>query len=172
MLGFFPAMKRLPPVPRNLKIRHFLVTLAVVILTAPAVYTVLFSVTHPQLAFTDLYVTNGFVPAWLVFSLHVAGIILGAIVCTQSSLLARRVSKARPVFLRLWPFLVLVWLIESLPNAQEIKARNISNGVLAIYTIFAIVAWGGIGSLIYWHYRSSSSDALFLQTKLPNTASD
>jgi len=167
MLGFFPAMKRQPSVPRGLKVRHFLATLAVVILTAPAVYMVFFSVTHPQLAFADFYVANGIAPAWLVFSLRVAGVVLGAILCTQASLLARRVAKARQVFLRLWPFLVLVWLIESFPNAQEMQARNISVGVLVAYGFLAILVWSVVGSLVFWHVRSLSSDVLFEQ---PNTA--
>jgi len=163
MLGFFPAMKRQPSVPRGLKIRHFLVTLAVVTLTAPAFYTVFYSVTHPQLAFAHFYGANGFVPAWLVFSLRVAGVVFGAVICTQASMLGRRLPKARPVFLRLWPFMVIIWLIESFPNPQEMKARSISFGVLAFYAILAIIIWGVVGRLVYLHFRSASSDVLFPQ---------
>jgi hypothetical protein len=173
MSGFFRAMKRAPLVSRALKVRHFIVTVVVILLTSPQLYTAGFFITHPQLALADFYVSKGFAPAWLVFSLRIVDTVLGTIICVSTFALASRANKGRVTFLRVWPFLLLTWLIQSLPEAQS-KARSIgvfsSDAVFAILAIFVIAVMGSIGVLIYWHFRSRASDVIFTRTEPPNTA--
>jgi hypothetical protein len=158
----FLSMKRLPPVPRFLLIRHFLATASVAMLSGQEVYRLLFGVLHLQLAQASFYAPLGFAPAWLACSLRVLSMILGVVVWNASISLAVRKSKGRMMFLRVWPFLLTIWLIYYVIDLQ-------SRGLQIVWVIFGFWLIGGIGALTYWHFRSSSSDLLFLKAKQPDS---
>jgi hypothetical protein len=48
---------------------------------------------------------------------------LGTIVCLISSLLVRWLEKGRVIFLRVWPCLILIWLIQGVVDAQVMVNR-------------------------------------------------
>jgi hypothetical protein len=153
MLGFFRAMKRSPLVPRPLKIRHFLLSFLALMLTADNAYYLLLLILHPDLILTVYYRPEGLAPAWFMAPLDLAITLLGTFLCMAASLLARRVSKARPVFLRVWPVYVLLSIVSFIPVAEK-------KGVLA-FPIFFMALLGGAGLFVWWHFRTPGSDLLF-----------
>ena len=166
MSAFFRAMKRPPPVSRGLKIGHFFSTAVVILLSAQDVRIACSYIMQPWLISADFYVSRGFIPAWLNFFLLITGTTLGTIVCLISSLLVRRLEKGRVIFLRIWPFLILISLIQGVADAQVMVNRmeTVNNHTLfAIVAVSFVVMMGGIGWLCHWHFHSASSDALFLK---------
>jgi hypothetical protein len=133
-------------------------------LTSWDVYRVFFYVTHPQLAVAYLYVPKGFMPAWLYFMLRVVSIILGAIIWGESAALAARKLKARRLFLQVWPFYVILFLVQYVTIVQASGVAR-SSGYFFAYYIFGIVIQVFFGFVIYLHFRSSSSDAIFFPSK-------
>ena len=55
----YHSIKLAPPVPWRLGIRHYIVTLAVALLTTDDIYMAFYSVTHPQFALLHFYVPKG-----------------------------------------------------------------------------------------------------------------
>jgi hypothetical protein len=166
LVSFFmyQALKQPPPVTWRLMIRHFIITVAVAMLTSWDVYRVFFTLTHPQLAMTAFYVGKGFAPAWIVFSLSVTYMILGAIIWGQSFSLAARKPKARRLFLQVWPFYMIIFMVQYVTIVQESGVVR-SSGYFFAYYIFGIVIQVFLGFVIYLHFRSSSSDAIFFPSK-------
>jgi hypothetical protein len=156
----FSSLKKPPVVPWRLGLRHFIVTAAVVVLTSEETHAVFYSVIHPKLAVAHYYVPKGFAPAWLYFCLSVAYIFLGSVIWGNSASLAARRPKARQVFLRIWPFYVILGLFHYVLAVQE---HGVVTGIgsFFIYYILFTATCAFISFAFYLHYRSSSSDVLF-----------
>lgn len=163
LVSFFMlhSLKQPPIVPWRLRLRHFVATAAVSVLTSEDAYAVFFYLTHPQAAFANFYVPKGFAPGWLYFSLNVAGIIMGAIIWLESAALATRKAKARPVFLIIWPIYVVTFLIGSMAVVQAHDDITGTGQLFAFYILapaFILL----LALVIDLHFRSPSSDDLFL----------
>jgi hypothetical protein len=158
------SIKVAPRVSWRLGIRHYLVTLAAALITAGDAYRALYSLTHPEYVMTHFYVPKGFAPNWLYFSLTFASMILGVIIWLEAAASAARKPRARKAFLWVWPFYVVAALIQYVIVVQSHESYNSVGHLFVLYT-FGIAAIAFLGFLIYLHFRSPTSDDLFLSHK-------
>ena len=159
------TMKQPPVVPLGLKIRHYLVTVTIAMVTASDAYTLAWIIMHPQWAWEHFYKQSGFVPPWVIFSLNIGSVVLGTVLWIAAYSLTFRYPKARQLFLRLWLYYVAMAIILCAFMSQEI-AGSVSSYIFLC--AFVIAIFGGLGWLIYLHLRSPSSDVLFEENKQPN----
>jgi hypothetical protein len=160
----YHSVKLAPPVTWRLGIRHYIVTLAVALVTSDDTYLAFYSVTHPQFAVSHFYVPKGFAPDWLYFSLRVAAMLLGVVIWLESAASAARKARARTAFLWIWPFYVVVMLVEYLLVVQSHGAMK-GIGYFFMFYVLGIAFLAFLGFVVYSHFRTRSSDDLFLSQK-------
>jgi hypothetical protein len=160
----YHSIKLSPPVTWRLGIRHYIVTLAAALITSDDTHLALYSVTHLQYAMAHFYVPRGFAPDWLYFSLMVAAMVLGVIIWLESAASAARKPRARKAFLWVWPFYVAVATIRYVIVVQSHGPMKGIGYFFMVY-VFGVTGIAFLGSMVYLHFHSSSSDDLFLSRK-------
>lgn len=158
------SIKLAPRVTWRLGVRHYLVTLAAALITSDDAHQALYSLTHPQDVMARFYIPKGFAPDWLWFSVTITSTILGVIIWLEAAASAARKPRARKAFLWLWPFYVATGLIQYLIVVQSHESSKSIGYFLVIYFLGAMVI-AFLGLVIYLHFRSTSSDDLFLSHK-------
>ena len=160
----YHSVKLAPPVTWRLGIRHYIVTLAVALMTSDDIYMAFYSVTHPQFAVSHFYVPKGFAPDWLYFSLRVLVMLLGSVIWLETAASAARKARARTAFLWVWPFYMAVGMIEYVIAVQSHGPMK-GIGYFFMFYVLGISFLGFLGFGVYLHFRSPSSDGLFLSQK-------
>jgi hypothetical protein len=158
------SVKMEPRVSFGLGLRHYVTTLAACLLTSDSAKTVFYTLLHPDEAASHLYVSKGFAPSWLYFLLMVTSLLLGAFIWSESAASAARKSRARQAFIWVWPFYVITMIVRYVIAVQVAGSVNRLHDVFAYYVLgIAIIIL--IGSLVFLHFQSSSSNDLFFAQK-------
>ena len=156
------ALAKAPALSRQQKVRHFFATVTVGVMAAPYIDQLFFCVLHPAIALDRCYVVQGFSPAWLTLLLEICCVALAAIVWSAAASLAARKSKTRNLFLRVWPIMVVLILVQYVAIVSE-RATDRGLAVQLIFYLCGIGLFVGLGMVIDRHFRSARSDIIFMQ---------